>query len=285
MTASRALTGIDHPIIAVRDMTAARAAYERLGFTVAPRGSHLEWGTGNWCIMFPGDYLELRGIIDPNHTHNLAHFLQEREGLTGVAFGTDNAQASYEMLVSRGLRPAPVRQLSRNFELSEGIVTPRFSLCFPDEADTPGLMSVVFCQHLTPELLRQPEWLRHANGSVGVRALTGVVSDLAAAADAHRRIFGEDGINMQNGKLLIQVSDRHSITLLTPDAARVALAGIEMPITQSPAYLCLLTLRVDDLKATSDYLSSCGIDHRLMPEKSIRVSPRDARGVALEFAE
>ena len=59
------IRGIDHPVIAVRDMKQARLAYERLGFTVPPRGSHAQWGTGNWCIMFPEDYLELRGIIDP----------------------------------------------------------------------------------------------------------------------------------------------------------------------------------------------------------------------------
>ena len=58
------ITSIDHPVIAVRDMEEARQTFMRLGFTVPPRGSHVEWGTGNWCIMFPKDYLELRGIID-----------------------------------------------------------------------------------------------------------------------------------------------------------------------------------------------------------------------------
>ena len=56
---SQLATGIDHPIIAIRDMAAGRAAFERLGFTVTPRGRHLEWGTGNWCKysgipVFPG---------------------------------------------------------------------------------------------------------------------------------------------------------------------------------------------------------------------------------------
>ena len=61
-----AITGVDHPVIAVGDMEGARAVYERLGFTIPPRGSHIEWGTGNWCIMFADDYLELRGIVDAN---------------------------------------------------------------------------------------------------------------------------------------------------------------------------------------------------------------------------
>ena len=44
------LLGIDHPVIAVGDMTEARVRYQRLGFTIPPRGRHLEWGTGNWCL-------------------------------------------------------------------------------------------------------------------------------------------------------------------------------------------------------------------------------------------
>ena len=163
---SRVATGIDHPIIAVRDMAAGRATFERLGFAVTPRGRHLEWGTGNWCIMFERDYIELRGIIDPTNPHNLARILEKREGLMGVAFATKNAQASCAELAARGMEPQPVRELTRLFELPEGAVQPRFALCFLDEAQTPGLMSVVFCEHLTPQLLRRPEWLRHANGAV-----------------------------------------------------------------------------------------------------------------------
>ena len=71
-----AIRGIDHPVIAVRDMEKARERYRRLGFTIPPRGSHIQWGTGNWCMMFPEDYLELRGIVDPvRYTHNLDAFL------------------------------------------------------------------------------------------------------------------------------------------------------------------------------------------------------------------
>jgi hypothetical protein len=60
----KGIGSLDHPVIAAGDLDAARVSYERLGFTVPPRGSHVEWGTGNLCIMFPDDYLEIRGIVD-----------------------------------------------------------------------------------------------------------------------------------------------------------------------------------------------------------------------------
>ena len=72
------IEGFDHPVIAVRDLEQSRGVYEALGFTVPPRGSHIEWGTGNWCIMFERNYLEHRGILDPDrYTHGLEHFLEK----------------------------------------------------------------------------------------------------------------------------------------------------------------------------------------------------------------
>ena len=70
------LDGIDHVLIGVRDLEAARAQYARLGFNSTPRGRHVGWGTANYCIMFERDYLELLGIVDPaQFTNQLDRFL------------------------------------------------------------------------------------------------------------------------------------------------------------------------------------------------------------------
>jgi hypothetical protein len=278
------VTGIDHPIIAVRDMVAARAAYERLGFTITPRGSHPEWGTGNWCVMFDSDYLELRGVIDPNQTHNLGRFLAEREGLMGIALGTSSAQASYETLVARGLGPQPVRQLSRNFELPEGAVQPKFSLCFLDVADTPGLMWVVLCQHLTPELLRRPDWLVHPNGACGVRSMTGVVPDLADAAERHVRIFGPQAITRNIDRLVIRANSRQTVTLVNVDTARAMWPEIDLPsFGETAGFLLSVEIEVQNAGETESYFASRGIESYRSAAGAIRVRPRDTRGVPFEF--
>src|SRR3546814_2361463 len=83
--AARPIRGIDHVLVGVRDLEAARETYARLGFTVSPRGRHIGWGTANYCIMFPGDYVELLGIVDATQfTNNLNRFLESREGLLGI---------------------------------------------------------------------------------------------------------------------------------------------------------------------------------------------------------
>ena len=81
------LSGIDHTLIGVRDLESARATWRHLGFTVTPRGRHIGWGTGNYCVMFGDDYVELLGIVDPSQFLNRLDTLLETrgEGLLGLA--------------------------------------------------------------------------------------------------------------------------------------------------------------------------------------------------------
>ena len=104
MRAHNGIGLIDHPVIAARDLDAARVQFERLGFTVPPRGSHVEWGTGNLCIMFPDDYLEIRGIIDASRftMHLDEHLDAFGEGLMGVAFGTVDIDRSHAEMKHAG---------------------------------------------------------------------------------------------------------------------------------------------------------------------------------------
>ena len=76
----RAITRLDHLIVGVRDLEAARGAWARLGFNSTPRGRHVGWATANYCIMFEADYLELLGIVDPAaFTNGLDERLAEDE--------------------------------------------------------------------------------------------------------------------------------------------------------------------------------------------------------------
>src|SRR5487761_999282 len=87
------IVGIDHVIVAVRKLEDAGAAWRRLGFTLSPRGRHIGQGTGNYCVMFPADYIELLGRVDStdagdqaDSVERIATFLGRREGPMGLAF-------------------------------------------------------------------------------------------------------------------------------------------------------------------------------------------------------
>src|SRR5271170_2345598 len=122
MTSS--IAGIDHIIVAVRDLEAARANWTRLGFTSTPRGRHIGQGTANYCIMFGCDYLELLGFVERDeHAHRLETFLAQREGPMSIAFAPEHdAEATRAALAANGLHPSEPRDLGRALELPEGTV-------------------------------------------------------------------------------------------------------------------------------------------------------------------
>lgn len=274
------IKGIDHPVIAVRDMDSARATYERLGFVVPPRGSHREWGTGNWCIQFAGDYLELRGILVPGkETHGLGRFLEEREGLMGVAFGTVGARTTHDALTAAGLHPRPVKPLTRDFELPDGAVPVSFELCFLDPAETPGLMSVVICEHLTPERLRRPEWLAHPNGARRIRGLTGIARDLNDAVRAWPLLFGR--VKQSPGELRAEFDDGGFLALLDEQTFARCFPALPLPLPSEWPCLAVVSLETRDLAATAACLAARGVRHEATGR--VLVPPAEACGVALEF--
>ncbi len=279
---SHFLTRIDHPVIAVRDMAAARVAYERLGFIVPPAGEHPAWGTGNWCIQFAHDYLELRGFMRPSaapQTRELLAFLDRREGHMGVAFGTRGAALSHDSFVAAGLHPRAVQPLTRNFLLPGETVPVSFSLCFLPRDETPGLMHVVVCEHLTPERLRRPEWLEHPNGARGIAGLVAMSTAPEAAAAAWEKLFGN--VRHLPGGIVAEVGS-HCLQLLTPDAVRARYPHSPLPdAAESPAIVSIV-LQCADPEQTRRWLRERGVGGPA--DGPVVCDPAAACGALLEFS-
>ena len=200
----KSLVGIDHTIVGVRDLEAAREVWARLGFTLTPRGSHIGWGTANYCVMFERDYFELLGIVDPEaFTNKLDEFLDDREGLLGLAFATSDGDALAAELEAAGIPFEGPKDLKRNLELPGGTVLPEFKLVFPAAGALPGL-SAFICEHLTPELVRRPEWLVHANGARAIRSVTIVAERPADYRDAYEAMFGMGACVMTDETLAVR---------------------------------------------------------------------------------
>ncbi len=290
MQAGRHFNGIeslDHPVMAARDLDAARITYERLGFTIPPRGSHVEWGTGNLCIMFPEDYLEIRGIIDASRfTMNLdKHLDQFGEGLMGVAFRTDDVQSSYEDMIRHGMRVAKPGRLTRNFEHPEGWTQPSFELCVPEPDDIEGLMHVVVLQHLTPELIRRPHFLAHPNGCTGVNSMSGIIHDADRVVAKLALLLGDGSVQRNSDSVRLVVPTGQQIDLLLPHAYRARFEEINrVPDSQTPR-LGAMTLRVDSLAQTQDILAGNDLAFDITDGGVIRVAPDYTCGVILNFTE
>jgi hypothetical protein len=283
MSAGR-ITGIDHTLVGVRDLEEARMTWTRLGFALSPRGRHIGWGTANYCVMFERDYIELLGIVDPaQFTNNLDRVLAEREGLMGVALATDDSAATAAALAARGLHPGEPRDLARQLELPEDTVLPRFKLVHLPPEETPGLSTFV-CQHLTPELLRQPPWLRHPNGAVGLVSATVVVESTRPLADAYERLFGASSIVPTDDVLTVHIGRGHRLVFADADdfSALYHDFGVDLDGVRLP-YPASMTVAVADLDRTADHLASWQVDHESFDGVAILVPPEAANGVLLQF--
>jgi Glyoxalase-like domain len=279
------IAGIDHVIVAVRELENARTAWSRLGFTLSPRGRHVGQGTANYCVMFSSDYLELLGIVDAaDSVERLDAFLARSEGPMAAAFApAGTAEDARAGLLHRQLHPSEPRPLARQIELPGGTVMPRFSLISLPPDETPGLDSFL-CSHLTPELMRQPEWLIHPNGAIGLSAVHVLVESTAPLLPAYDRLFGIVQVTTTDAVAVVHIGGQR-LVFSTPDDFQTMHPGTEIDPGFSLPGIVALELGVERLQRTIDHLSQRQVAFDEMPGGTLAVPAREASGAVLLFSE
>ena len=277
------ISGVDHALIAVRQLDAAAADFARLGFAVSPKGGHAEWGTANYCIMFPDDYLELISPAGAGPgSEKLERFLAAKGGaVMGVALASQNAEGSYQGLLKAGVAASAPAPLSRRLETPEGEATPRFTLVDLPEGTLPDLPSFI-CQHLTPDLLRRPQWLDHPNSAQAIQSITVVSDNPGAAMAAYDKVFGLFSSTPTDEMVTVHTGSG-MIFLVTPDGFDHLHPDLDMnpPAAPSVAALCL---RVASLDRAAEALKAGGVGFK-RKGRHIAVDPEDSLGIGLEMVE
>ena len=203
----------------------------------------------------------------------------------GVAFRTDDVQTSYREMVDHGMRVAEPRRLTRNFEHPEGWTQPSFELCVPEPDDIEGLMHVVVLQHLTPELIRRPDFLSHQNACVGVNAMAGIIDDIERVTAKLALLLGDDSVQTEADGVHLVVPTGQQIDLLLPHVYQARFGDIGRESDSKTPRLGAMTLRVEDLGRTQDVLAGNDVAFGNPDEGTIRVGPEYACGVVLDFTE
>lgn len=268
--------GIDHPLVLVRDIAAASARYEALGFRMTPVGKH-PWGTFTAAAVFPNCLLELMGVYDeglidghPAGDFRFGRFirdhLMEREGVSLLALNSMDAEADVADVASRGVPCQGTIEFGRDVVLPDGR---------PDRTATtlkilraPGLprLSNFACQQHRRDLIEPAKWLDHPNGAVGLARIT----ILAEAAD-HGRVsdrlvglYGRDalfrtpeGFGARTGGGDFVVLDRAGATALYGPIPEAIAADPE------PCYLGI-HVAVRDVDAVRPFLAGAGCPHRMV---------------------
>jgi catechol 2,3-dioxygenase-like lactoylglutathione lyase family enzyme len=274
------ISGIDHVVIAVKDLDRAREAYGRLGFTLSPRGDHgPSLGTANHTIMGRRDYLELlwaRAETEANRALRAA--LAEGEGIVAVAVATPDAATARSAWQAAGVGPGETLRLSRPVPRSAGAaIEARFEIARLPDGALPGA-DVFACGHLTREAVWLPELLDHPNTAVAVRAVTIAAPDPRSAASGWARaLLGAPVVPVEGG-FRIEVG-AHAIELLEP-----GFAAERFDLAHAPrrARAVGLELAVSDPGACRAELARRHVPVRGDGERLL-VAPEDACGVAIAW--
>ena len=177
---------LDHAVILVNDLDAAIADYRALGFTVRRGGTHAGGATHNALVGFAdGSYLELIAFLLRGSGHRWdAAAARGREGFIDFALLPDSVAAVVEGARSRGLAYQGPQDGGRLRPDGERL---QWQTGTPPTPDLPFL-----CGDVTPRALRVPEGdVRvHANGVLGVAAITLAVADLAASLARWQALLG-----------------------------------------------------------------------------------------------
>ncbi|MFC3230819.1 VOC family protein [Marinibaculum pumilum] len=250
---------IDHPVLAVRNLDEAAAAWEGLGFTLTPRASHPDhMGTANRLVQFANRvFLELLEVdrpatVAPHGPEEVpprfsfgAHnrdVLQDGPGLSMLALTTADAHADLEALAARGVRTFAPFAFERQTTLPDGSqALVGFSLGF---ATLPGFPGSIFflCQHKAPQHFWKERFQTHANGAVALEAVYLRSAQPAEDAAALAVLTGgvvravEDGVEVGCGGQALVVATPAQLARLAPNAEQgpPGLAGIAIAARNPP---------------------------------------------------
>ncbi len=278
----RAITGLDHLIIGVRDLETARGTWARLGFNSTPRGRHVGWATANYCIMFEDDYLELLGIVDPaGFTNGLDERLGAGEGLMGLALGTSDAARTAQAWRAAGLASAQTAALSRLLESGDEPIELRFENVILEAAERTAL-GIFACHHLTPGPMRRPAWLRHPNGASRIAGVTVVADDIEPIRAVAERVVGSAAMSRTDSLWTIQTGTA-PVILCRPEDALLLHPDWEPPAGAGSALHQIVEIGVADVDVTARFLALQHVAHRRGAGGTVLVEPDAATGVQLVF--
>ena len=281
--------GIDHLVICVEDLDAARGAYARFGFTTTPRAVH-PFGTGNSLVQLQGNFLELLTVVDESKFAPAAPgkfqfggfnktFLSGREGMSMLVFEGHGAEDDCADFAANGLDTYDPFHFERKAKLPDGEeVTVGFSLAFVTDKSMPEAVFFT-CQQHAPEYFWKPEYQRHPNGASVVTEVVMVAESPNELTGLFGGLQGKDAVSVAEGILRVTTA-RGDVTVLSPSdfEARFGVA----PTGPASPHFAAFRIAVADLGKTETLLRDNGVAFR-QSDGTLQIGPKTAFGCVLEF--
>ena len=287
------LRGIDHLVIAVKDLSAARDRFSQFGFCTTPRGDH-PWGTANHIVQFPENFIELVAVLDAQklvpmsdgHFSFSAHteqFLRSREGMSMLVLSTEDARADAEEWRARGLHVHEPVQWSRKATLPDGSESNvAFTLTF---VTNPLMPEIAFfsCQQHNPEAFWKPEYQAHGNGATGISSVVLVADEPAQHRAFFSSLLQDARIDEESDALCLHTA-RGAIRVLSPRLFAARQPGARLPDGQRGAVFVAASVEVPDLGRVAACLEDSGVAFS-RSDAEIALASDQCCGVRLVFEQ
>ena len=281
--------GLDHIVHAVRDLDAAAALYERLGFLVGARNRH-PWGTHNRLVQLPGFFIELVTVAEPDKLGEdgfsrlfgayIRDFLTRQEGFSGLLLASTDATRDATLFRDPGIAASDALHFEREGRSPDGRpVTVGFSLAF---ARDPGAPDIGFaaCHHHTPENFWNPAFQAHPNGATGVARVVLVAENpanhhifLSAVAGEREPLVTAGGVRIATPRGIIQVME---------PALYADHFGVPAPDVARGARLAALIIAVRDRQHVAALLEQAKIPAVNRMDRIV-VGPQQVMGATIVF--
>lgn len=196
------ITNINHVGMAVRDLADTTRRYEAMGFQLTPYSPHSgafkpgepvkPLGSGNRCVMFAHNYLEILASENPGKpAERITSFLRHHQGAQIICFDSDDCNAVDGRLKRGGVETSGVIPLQREIDTPDGVRTAKFERVQFAPKDTPeGYIQAA--RHLTPQYIYQPRYIAHENGCTRLSETHLVALDMDATVARYRTYVGAD---------------------------------------------------------------------------------------------
>jgi len=284
------IDSVNHVGVAVRDLDQATQCYEALGFVLSPLSVHSgsstpgtpvePMATGNRCAIFPHNYVEVLGLVNPGRLDwGWADFIKRFQGGHIICFGCKDAAVVDQRVVGNGIKTSGVIALQRDIGTPDGLKTARFDCVHFDRAATPeGLIQAA--RHRNPEYVHQQRYLTHPNGARSLAEIVLVVSNPQAVAHRYERLTGQ-GARSDGQRWSIDLPLVSRLVFVDPEAIAYELPGSLF----SPApSIAAMGFAVEDLARTARLLEDADFTVVEAPGKII-VPAEEALGVAHYFLQ
>jgi catechol 2,3-dioxygenase-like lactoylglutathione lyase family enzyme len=287
------MTGIDHVVLAARDLGALSAFYERLGFTLTPQAQH-PFGTGNRLAQLQGSFIELLAVTKPEEVPEAGSgefsfgaynrdYLKAGEGMSMLALTSDGWEADRAWFQQMGFKlhaPFAFGRTARQPDGSE--VKLDFRLTFLTDPVLPRAPFFT-CNHLHPaHVFWKPAYQAHANGATRVAEVQMVAENPEAHIGLLKRLFG--AVVPINGGICAGL-DGAGFCVLEPRAFAETHPGVRPPeVPEGEVRFAGIHVAVDDLGVAEALWRDNGVAFRRVGQR-IYVPGDDAFGCLVVLSD